>query len=55
MSNPFDSVTKFLIELETQKWVDLLELPPAEAEAMDADLSTISPQTGTRSIVATMR
>ncbi len=44
MPKPFDSVTKYLIELQPEKWVDLFELSPAEAEAVDADLSTVSPQ-----------
>ena len=44
MPKTYDSVTKHLIELEPEKWVELLELSGDEAEAVDSDLSTIAPQ-----------
>jgi predicted transposase YdaD len=42
MATPFDATTKELVRLHPEDWLELLGLPPASCELMDADLATVS-------------
>ncbi|MBB6052842.1 hypothetical protein [Armatimonas rosea] len=42
MATPFDATTKELVRLHPEDWLELLGLPPASCELVDADLATVS-------------
>lgn len=42
MATPFDATTKELVRLQPEDWLELLGLPHAECEVIDADLATVS-------------
>ena len=42
MATPFDATTKELVRFRPQDWLQLLGLPPAPCQLVDADLATVS-------------
>ena len=44
MARAFDSTTKQLVELSPSDWLAYAGLPGLDAEVLDADLSTVSPE-----------